>query len=56
MKKLFFTLLLSLFVLYLFAGSQAFEDRTTFQAALSTGECQNIIVNAVDKAQKTILV
>ena len=56
MKKLLSTVLI-LFSLSLFAGSQTFEEGTTFQVAFSPkGECQDIIVNAIDKAQKTILV
>jgi phosphatidylserine/phosphatidylglycerophosphate/cardiolipin synthase-like enzyme len=56
MKKLLSTVLI-LFSLSLFAGSQTFEEGTTFQVAFSPkGECQDIIVNAINKAQKTILV
>ena len=55
MKTLFITALI-LLSLSLFAGSQTFEEGTTFQVAFSPkAECQNIIVNAIDKAQKTIL-
>ena len=56
MKKLFNAVLI-LFSLSLFASSQTFENDTAFQVAFSPqGECQDIIVNAINKAQKTILV
>jgi len=56
MKKILLILLFSLSVCS-FTGYHTFEDGTAFQAAFSPkGECQDIIVNAIDKAQKTILV
>jgi hypothetical protein len=56
MKKLFNAVLI-LFSLSLFASFQTFENDTAFQVAFSPqGECQDIIVNAINKAQKTILV
>ncbi|MCP4177876.1 MAG: phospholipase D family protein [bacterium] len=57
MKKLFSASMLCILSFTLFAKVQTFEANTTYQVTFSpNGQCQQDIINAIDKAKYTILI